>query len=51
MLAWVYKLRKEVEIFLKAQGNQNFLHLFIADGFQLTLAYLVEIFEELNLLN
>ena len=50
MLAWVYKLMKEVEL-LKAQENHNLLHLFTADGFQLTLAYLVDIFKALNFLN
>ena len=35
----------------KAQKNQNLLHLFTANGFQLTLAYPVDIFEVLNLLN
>ena len=38
ILARVYELRKEVEVFLEAQGNQNLLHLFIADGFQLTFS-------------
>ena len=46
--ARVYELRKEVEPFLKAQEYQNLPHLFIADGFLLTLAYLVDIFEALN---
>ena len=51
MLARVYELKKEVELFLEAEGNQNLLHLFIADEFQLALAYLVDIFEALNLSN
>ena len=51
MLARVYKLRKEVELFLEAQGNQNLLQLFTADGLQLTLASLVDIFEALKLFN
>ena len=51
MLARVYKLRKEMELYLEAHRNQNLLHLFAADGFQLTLAYLVDIFGVLNLLN
>ena len=51
MLVRIYELRKKVELFLEAQGNQNFLQLFTVDGFQLTLAYLVDILEALNLLN
>ena len=51
MLARVYKQRKEVELLLEAQGNQNRPHLFTADGFQLTLSYLVNIFKALNILN
>ena len=39
-----------MELFHKAQGNQNLLHLFTANRFHLTLAYL-DIFEALNLLN
>ena len=50
-IARVFELRKAVELFLEAQGNQNLLHLFTADGFQLRLAYFVDIFEALNLLN
>ena len=49
MLAGVYELGKEVELFLEGKGNQNLLHLFVADGFQLTLAYLVDVFQALNL--
>ena len=37
-----------MELLLEAQGNFD---LFTADGFQLTLAYLVNIFEALNPLN
>ena len=51
MLARVYELKTEVKLFLEAQGNQNHLHLFRADGFQLTLTNLVDIFEALNCLN
>ena len=51
MLARVYELRKEVELFLKGQGNKDLLCSFTAEGFQLALAYLVDIFEALNLLN
>ena len=51
ILSRIYEQRKEVELFLKAQRNQNLLHLFTADGFQLTLPpCLVDIFEVPNLL-
>ena len=45
MLVRVYELRKEVELFLETQGNKNLLRLLTAVGFQLALAYLVDIFE------
>ena len=51
MLARVYELKKEVKLFLEAQENQNLVHLFTADRFQLTLLYFVDIFEALSLLN
>ena len=51
MLARAYELWKKVELFLEAQGYQNLLHLFTVYGFQLTLVYLVKIFESLDLLN
>ena len=51
MLARVYELRKEVELFLKGQGNKDLLCSFTAEGFQLALAYLVDIFKAFNLLN
>ena len=33
MLSRVYDLRKEVELFLEAQGNHNLLHLQTTDRF------------------
>ena len=50
MLARVCELRRKAELFFEAQGNQNLLQLFAADGFQLTLAYVVDILEALTLL-
>ena len=40
-----------MELFLEVQENQNLLHIFTAGGFQLKLAYLVDIFTAFNLLN
>ena len=35
----------------EAQGNRSLPHLFTANGLQLTLVYLIDIFKGLNLLN
>nr|XP_039258063.1 protein FAM200B-like [Styela clava] len=51
MLSRVHEMREEVKLFLEAQGKQDLLLSFASDSFQLGLAYLVEIFEALNLLN
>nr|XP_039256335.1 protein ZBED8-like [Styela clava] len=51
MLSRVYEMSEEVKLFLEAQGKQDLLLSFASDSFQLGLAYLVDIFEALNLLN
>ena len=50
-LARVYDVREEVRLFLESHGKEDLLMTFISEGFQLTLAYLVDIFESLNHLN
>ena len=50
MLARVYEMREEVKVFLEDQRKQDLLS-FTSDSFQLALAYLVDIFEALNVLN
>ena len=51
MLARVYGLKDEVSIFLESQGKQGLLLPFQLQEFQLTMAYLLDIFEALNCLN
>lgn len=51
MLARVYEMKEEVMVFLKDQGKQDPLFSFTSDSFQLSLAYLVDIFEALNVLS
>ena len=51
MLSRVYDMREEVRLFLESRGKEDLLMSFISEGFQLTLAYLVNIFETLNHLN
>ena len=51
MLARIHDIREEVRLFLESHGKQNLLMSFTSEGFQLTLAYLVDIFESLNHLN
>ena len=51
MLAYVYDLKDEVSILLESQGKQHLLLLFQLEEFQLTTAYLVDIFKALNRLN
>ena len=51
MLARVYGLKDEVSIFLESQGKQYLLLPFQSHEFQLTMAYLVDIFEALSCLN
>ena len=51
MLALVYGLKDEVSIFLEFQGKQDLLLPFQSQEFQLTMAYLVDIFEALNCRN
>ena len=51
MLARVYEMKDELKLFLEAHGKQDLLRSFTSEGFQLQLAYLVDIFQALNNLN
>ena len=51
MLGRVYDMREEVRRFLESHRKQDLLLSFTSQEFQLTLAYLVDIFESLNHLN
>ena len=51
MLARVYEMRDQLKLFLEAHRKQDLLLSFTSEGFQLELAYLVDIFEALNNLN
>ncbi|XP_029638825.1 protein FAM200B-like [Octopus sinensis] len=48
MLGRLYELREEVAIFLDLQQKADLHDKFQSEGFQLSLAYLVDIFEALN---
>ncbi|XP_014776200.1 zinc finger MYM-type protein 6-like [Octopus bimaculoides] len=51
MLGQLYELREEVAIFLDLQHKADLHDKFQSEGFQLSLAYLVDIFEALDALN
>ncbi|XP_042228337.1 protein ZBED8-like, partial [Homarus americanus] len=51
MLGRLYELREEVAIFLDSKQKADIHDKFQPEGFQLSLAYLVDIFEALNALN
>ena len=51
MLGRLYELREEVIIFLDSQQKAALHDKFQSDSFQITLAYLVDIFESLNTVN
>ncbi|KAK3895801.1 hypothetical protein Pcinc_000419 [Petrolisthes cinctipes] len=51
MLKRLYELREEVAIFLDSQQKADLHDKFQSEGLQLTLAYLVDIFEALNAVN
>ncbi|XP_076799889.1 protein FAM200C-like [Clavelina lepadiformis] len=51
MLARVYEMRDELQLFLEANRQQDLLLPFSSGGFQLALAYLADIFQALNSLN
>ncbi|XP_014771681.1 protein ZBED8 [Octopus bimaculoides] len=51
MLGRLYELREEVAIFLDLQQKADLHGKFQSEGFQLSLAYLVDIFEVLNAFN
>jgi hypothetical protein len=51
MLGQIYDLKEAVTLFLDCQGKDQMLQAFKNDSFQLSLAYLEDIFEALNTLN
>ncbi|XP_029633763.1 zinc finger BED domain-containing protein 5-like [Octopus sinensis] len=51
MLGWLYELQEEIAIFLDFQQKTDLHDKFQSEGFQLSLAYLVDIFKVLNALN
>lgn len=51
MLARLYELKEEVSLFLDHQNKKELLEIFTDKKFQLSLAYLGDIFEFLNNLN
>ncbi|XP_029650330.1 protein FAM200A-like [Octopus sinensis] len=51
MFGRLYELQEEVVIFLDLQQKADLHDKFWSEGFQLSLAYLVDIFEALNALN
>ena len=50
MLDRVYDMREEVKRFLESHGKQDLLLSFTSEEFQLTLAYLVDIFLDLSII-
>ena len=50
-VARVYEMREELTVFLEARRKLDLLSSFTSEGFQLALAYLVDIFDALNSLN
>ena len=51
MLACVYDLKDEVSILLESKVKQDLLLPFQLEQFQLSMAYLVDIYKALNCLN
>ncbi|XP_045109127.1 zinc finger BED domain-containing protein 5-like [Portunus trituberculatus] len=47
----VFELREEISLFLRIQNKQDLLSAWSADSFEIRLAYLVDIFRQLNTLN
>ena len=47
----VFELREDVSLFLRIQNKQDLLSAWSADSFEIRLAYLVDIFRQLNTLN
>ncbi|XP_063612431.1 zinc finger BED domain-containing protein 5-like, partial [Penaeus indicus] len=47
----VFELREEISLFLRVQNKQDMLSAWSADSFEIRLAYLVDIFRQLNKLN
>ena len=51
MLKRLHELKEEVAVFLDSRKKRNILEKFQSQGFQQSLAYLVDIFQALNALN
>uniref|UniRef100_K7EYD2 DUF4371 domain-containing protein n=1 Tax=Pelodiscus sinensis TaxID=13735 RepID=K7EYD2_PELSI len=51
VLSRLFELKDQVEIFLKQQKKEELYHAFVDQTFQLSLVYLMDIFESLNNLN
>ena len=51
MLKRLYELREEVILFLDSRNKEDLCNRFRSERFQLSLAYLVDIFEAINALN
>ena len=51
LTARVFRLRNEIKLFCEKHGKTNFVAWLDHDDWQLSLAYLVDIFEQLNKLN
>ncbi|KRX11321.1 Uncharacterized protein T07_15217, partial [Trichinella nelsoni] len=51
MLGRIYELREAVAEFLEQRGRRTMCRAFKSEHFQLSLAYLADIFEALNSLN
>ncbi|KAK4324250.1 hypothetical protein Pmani_005090 [Petrolisthes manimaculis] len=47
----VFELREEISLFLRIQNKQDLLTAWSADSFEIWLAYIVDIFRQLNTLN
>ena len=44
----VFELREEIKLFLEVQNKQDLYSTWCVDGFEIQLAYLVDIFKQLN---
>ena len=47
----VFELKEEIRLFIEDQNMQDLLSAWFVDGFEIQLAYLVDIFKQLNTLN
>ncbi|XP_076807253.1 protein FAM200C-like [Clavelina lepadiformis] len=51
ILQRIFELKQEIRVFLEAQDQQDLLSAWCADGFEIQLAYLVDIFQHIITLN